>query len=87
MLKGIVLADQYPLSFSSIQSLLDDGRTIVNRYSALFVAPTCADSIVGHDDYLTVLKGVQADIDRREVLLQEQIAGLTLNGSDPVVKK
>jgi HEPN superfamily AbiU2-like protein len=76
VLKGVVLAEQYPLSFTAIQSLLDDGRTIVNRYSSLFIATTHAGSIVGHDDYLTILKAVQTDLEQQEARLQEQLAQL-----------
>ena len=66
LLKGVVLGEQYPLSFADVQGLLDDGLHIVNRYSSLFIATTHVQNILGHDDYLNVLNAVQEQVDKWE---------------------
>ena len=66
LLKGVVLGEQYPLSFADVQGLLDDGLHIVNRYSSLFIATTHVRNILGHDDYLNVLNAVQEQVDKWE---------------------
>lgn len=45
-----------PLSFTEIKTLIDHGFTILNRYSGLFAANYYSKTMIGHDDYLWVLK-------------------------------
>jgi hypothetical protein len=73
LLKGVVLGEQYPLTFTDVQTLLDNGLRIVNRYSILFIATAHASAIVGHDDYLKVLRAVRAQLDAHAARLQEEI--------------
>lgn len=73
LLKGVELGTQYPLTFTDVQALLDDGLSIVNRYSILFIATSHARQIIGHDDYLKVLQAVRAQLDAHEVRVQKQI--------------
>ena len=72
LLKDVSLSDEYPLSFTDIQTLLDDGVRIVNHYSYLFIAGVHADRILGHDDYLNVLRAVQAQLDAHDARRQEE---------------
>jgi hypothetical protein len=66
-------AKQYPLSISDIETLLTRGIDIVNRYSGLFIATYHATSIMGQDDYLSVLKAVRKNIEAQEKRVQEEI--------------
>ena len=75
LLKDVSLSDEYPLSFTDIQTLLDDGVRIVNHYSYLFIAGVHADRILGHDDYLNVLRTVQAQLDAHDARRQEEGPG------------
>jgi hypothetical protein len=59
LLKGIALGEQYPLTFTDVQTLLDNGLRIVNRYSILFIATSHVSAIIGHDDYLKVLEAIR----------------------------
>src|SRR6266545_923009 len=49
------LAKRFPLSVSDVDVLSQEGVRIVNRYSVLFIATTHSTTIVGHDDYRSVL--------------------------------
>ena len=75
LLKDVSLGDEYPLRFTDIQTLLDDGLRIVNYYSNLFIAGVHANRILGHDDYLNVLRAVQAQLDTHDARLQEELDG------------
>ncbi len=63
ILNGRVLGEEYPLSFDDVQTLLNNGLSIVNRYSILFIATSHMDRMLGHDDYLRVLLAVRAQLD------------------------
>jgi len=66
-------ADCYPLSKNDVSELLKRGESILNRYSSLFRASSYSTQIVGHDDYLYVLKTVKAKIGRhREEIASER---------------
>ncbi len=77
LLKGVELGAQYPLTFTDVQKLLDDGLRIANRYSILFIATAHASAIVGHDDYLKVLQAVRAQLDAHEARLQGELRQFT----------
>jgi hypothetical protein len=64
---------QYPLAISDIETLLTRGIDIVNRYSGLFIATYHATSIMGQDDYMSVLNAVRKDLEAREKRYQEEI--------------
>ena len=66
ILNGRVLGEEYPLTFTDVQTLLDTGLGIVNRYSILFIATSHMDRMIGHDDYLKVLRAVRAQLDAYE---------------------
>lgn len=75
LLEGVSLDDEYPLSFTDIQTLLNHGVRIVNHYSNLFTAAVHADRMLGHDDYLGVLRAVQAQLDAYDARRQEEGPG------------
>src|SRR6266849_2753023 len=52
-------ARENPLQFSEIEALLTNGVTIVNHYSHLFIATVHSTSIVGRDDYMSLLRSVR----------------------------
>ncbi len=56
------IADCYPLSKNDVSDLLKRAESILNRYSSLFRASSYSTQIVGHDDYLYVLKTIKARI-------------------------
>jgi hypothetical protein len=64
------LLETYPLTWEEIQSLLETGLAILNRYSGLFQAQHYSSKVVGHDDYLYVLGAIRADLERRDAELQ-----------------
>lgn len=48
--------DLIPLTFEDVKELIDRGFRIFNKYRSLFEASTNASSLIGEDDYKTVLK-------------------------------
>lgn len=46
-------------------ALLERAKAILNRYSSLFQASTFSDKIVGADDYLFVVRAIQASLNSR----------------------
>jgi AbiU2 len=51
-----------PLSQADIENLLDTGFAICNRYSGLYQASSNSRQMIGHDDYLSLLKFVNLGI-------------------------
>ncbi|MBS0417028.1 MAG: hypothetical protein JSR66_04910 [Proteobacteria bacterium] len=68
---------RYPLTKEDVQKLLTGGLEILNRYSALFDAQLYANTIVGRDDYETVLRAVRDKLTHSDERRQkdEQRAG------------
>lgn len=66
IMRGIDPLKGSPFTDEEIQSLLDTGLTIFDRYSDLFRAHYYASRIIGDDDYLRVLGAIRADLERRE---------------------
>ena len=77
LLKGVALGEKYPLTFMDVESLLDEGAHIVNRYGILFIAQSHSRAMVGHDDYLRVLEAVRAELTAQEASFQEDIRQFT----------
>ena len=65
-------AKRYPLSFADMQILIDQGIGILNRYGSLFHANTHASSMVGRDDYLSVLNSVRAHLKAWKAQCEEE---------------
>ena len=63
--EAMVLKDpmnkRHPLSFEDIKKLIDDGLTILNRYSELLDAKTYSNQLASHQeaDYIYVLKSLR----------------------------
>lgn len=68
------IADDYPLSKNDVSGLLDRAESILNRYSSLFRASSYSTQIVGHDDYLYVLKTIKTKIQLQEKEIASEIA-------------
>ncbi|MCK5451227.1 MAG: hypothetical protein KAI70_05635 [Candidatus Omnitrophica bacterium] len=45
-----------PLSKEEIETLLDESFSIFNRYSSLYRATTFSRQVIGHDDFMSLLK-------------------------------
>ena len=73
LLKGTNLGEEYPLRFTDIESLLEDGWRIANSYSILFIAQSHSRRMMGHDDYLRVLEGLQAQVDAHDAKIREEL--------------
>ncbi|MPZ20370.1 MAG: hypothetical protein GEV06_21010 [Luteitalea sp.] len=55
-----------PLLVSDVETLVKEGMRIINYYSSLYAATTHSTQMVGHDDYLSVLKAVRKRLERYE---------------------
>ena len=54
--------DLNPLTWEEIEELIEQGMCIVNSYSSLFEASTYASTLIGEDDYKTVLRHIRCGI-------------------------
>jgi hypothetical protein len=66
------LDERYPLSSDDLETLLDEGMTILNRYAGMFNAIVYSTQIVGDDDFLGVLDAVKEARERRIVTFNER---------------
>ena len=55
---------RFDLSFQEIDQLVSRAMEILNRYGNLFKRTSWSPSIVGHDDYQTILKALRHDLER-----------------------
>lgn len=62
IVKQIAITKNYPISRDDISQLLSRATSILNRYSGLFRASTYSTQIIGHDDYLYILKTIKESI-------------------------
>lgn len=60
------LADHYTFDISDVEALLKNAMRILNQYSVLFRASSYSSQIVGHDDYLHVLRTITESVRREE---------------------
>jgi AbiU2 len=67
----------YPLSIADVQTLLENGLRILNRYSDLFVATIHSTNMIGRDDYLSLLKALREGLDAYEARIEEEIKRFT----------
>jgi len=63
----------YPLSFDTLDELVDKGFLIYNTYNQLFRAVQQSRQIIGHDDFLHVLDAVRRDLQRFEHEIKQEI--------------
>jgi hypothetical protein len=63
---------KYPLLFTEIDTLLNRGLEIGNRYSLLFDASAHATLMVGRDDYLNLLIAVREHVEAYERRLEQE---------------
>jgi hypothetical protein len=72
------LTVQYPISLTDVEALINNARSILNRYSSLFSASIQSSMLIGEDDFKTTLEAVRMDLDRRkrdlEIFLASQRA-------------
>lgn len=67
------LGEDYPITYDELDALLENGFRIVNRYSVAFFSTSNLPAIVGADDYLTLLKTLQEDVERHEARLEDDV--------------
>ena len=66
------IGDRFGLTFDDIRTLLERARTIVNRYSYLFVASTYSTKVIGHDDFEYIFKCVDEKVEEARSLWMPQ---------------
>jgi AbiU2 len=71
---------EYPISRDDVAELLRAGMEIVNRYSIAFEAHAYSAKMIGHDDYLSVLKSVRERLARQRKDLEDEFRR---HGIDP----
>jgi hypothetical protein len=64
----------YPLTGDEVSKLVTRATNIANSYSSLFQASTTSTQIVGHDDYLYVLKSIKELIRKQKQEIASAIA-------------
>lgn len=71
-------------TYGDIESLLDNGMTIVNRYSALFTSHTWGSKFIGQDDYSFALDLIRDGLKFRRIALEAEYAkyGLKYTSED-----
>jgi len=74
--KDEILADN-PLSQQEIGTLLDESFNIFNRYSSLYRASTWSRTVVGHDDYKTLLKFLNLGLQKLDEDIKKGFQELT----------
>ena len=75
-----------PLSFADIKTLIDRAFTILNRYSGLFTANYYSKTMIGHDDYLWVLKTAKEALQTYEARIEAQFKAVQTALSGEVSK-
>lgn len=75
------LADHYTFNIADIESLLDNAMRILNRYSVLFRASSYSTKIVGHDDYMYVLRTISDDVRRHKEQLERELQAMQQRNS------
>lgn len=70
------LADHYSFGIADAEALLSNAMRILNRYSFLFRASSYSTQIVGHDDYLYVLRTIADDVRTHEDELNRELQAI-----------
>lgn len=73
IVEELCLEERFTLGWSEIDSLVSRGTTILNRYSVLFKRQSWSTTIVGHDDFRSVLNALRRDLVRRDAELAAEI--------------
>ncbi len=73
ILNGQTLADDYPLTWEDIDSLVETGFRIANRYGIEFFNSSTLRHVHGHKDYLRTLKILQAHGEAAYANVNEQL--------------
>jgi hypothetical protein len=68
---------QFGLSMAEMQALVDRAMDIVNRNGNAIIGNTWSPRIVGHDDYLAVLKAIRFHGQETEARLDAEIRSYT----------
>jgi HEPN superfamily AbiU2-like protein len=69
---GQVVGEKYSLTRDDVHELLRGGMRIANHYSVAFSAQSYSTQMVGHDDYIWVLKAVRARLKARQQEFEEE---------------
>lgn len=56
------IGEKFGLTFDDIRTLLERAKTILNRYSYLFVASVYSTKVIGHDDFEYIFKCVEEKV-------------------------
>jgi hypothetical protein len=75
------LQGRFSLSYADLEALWELATVITNRYSKLFRHQTWATSLVGQDDYMSVLSAIRRDIDHQEALIRQELDDLNAGGA------
>lgn len=75
------LADHYSFSIADAEDLLKNAMRILNRYSVLFRASSYSTQIVGHDDYLYVLRTIADDVRRGNEEIERELQAIQQRNS------
>lgn len=71
-------SSQHPILFSEIEALIDNGLSVVNRYSSLFSATVHTSLPI--KDYEYLLDAVRRDLEAREARIREEVATARASG-------
>ncbi|HEX7407976.1 MAG TPA: hypothetical protein VF515_10050 [Candidatus Binatia bacterium] len=64
--------NQAQLSWEDVDELIDRALSVINRYSSLFRASSYSRTIVGHDDYLSLLRIVREWLAQKEAEIERE---------------
>lgn len=67
------LETRYAFTFVELEQLWRRAINILNRYSQLFRRQVWTTSLVGQDDYLSLLKALRRDHDHQEALIRAEL--------------
>jgi hypothetical protein len=75
--ENLRLGNRFALTFNDVDLLIARAKAILNRYSLLFKRESWSKDIVGHDDFLIILRALRADLERSDTKVAEQIEPAT----------
>lgn len=70
---GVDASNKHVLTDGVIETLVNRAKTILNRYSVLFMATTHSTTMLGHDDYGNIFQYVGEALERREQKVARQL--------------
>ncbi len=67
------ILEENPISKEEIEQLLDKCFSISNKYMSMYKASSWSRQIVGHDDYLSLLKFLRIGLEQNEANIQKEL--------------